>query len=407
MKKFPPLNEQMDAIREGTVDVIVEDELAAKIERSLQTGESLRVKQGFDPTTPDLHLGHTVSIRKLKTFQDLGHTVTVVIGDFTGMIGDPSGQNETRPRLTREEVITNAQTYKDQIFKILDSRKTSITFNSSWNSKLSFEEVIVLASKYTVARMLERDDFENRFKENRPINIHEFLYPLVQAYDSVALKADVELGGTDQRFNLLVGRDIQREFGQEPQVIVIMPLLVGTDGVRKMSKSLHNYIGITEPPGEIYGKTLSIPDKILIDYFDTLTSLPDAEIERMRKGLEDGTENPRDLKRHLARTIVATYYTESDADLAEKKFDELFIERKLPADLPEVGVHCEEEDIWLPRLLVEAGLAKSNGEGIRLITQGGVSVDEVRIEDKDTRIPARGSVVLKVGKRRFARVTFK
>jgi tyrosyl-tRNA synthetase len=405
-KKFPSLAEQMDAILRGTIDVISEEELSRKIERSLKTGESLRIKQGFDPTTPDLHLGHTVSIRKLKVFQELGHTVNVVIGDFTGMIGDPSGQNETRPRLTRDEVIANAQTYKDQIFKILDSRKTTISFNSSWHGKLSFEEVIVLASKYTVARMLERDDFEKRFKENRPINVHEFLYPLVQAYDSVALKADVEIGGTDQRFNLLVGRDIQREFGQEPQIVLLMPLLVGTDGVRKMSKSLGNYIGITEPPGEIYGKTMSIPDDLMMGYFELLTTLPSAELKRMKRDLDAGTQNPRDAKRLLARTLVAMYYSEDAAALAEKKFDELFVEKKLPEDIPRVTVKCEEAEIWIPRLLLDAGLVRSTSEGMRLIDQGGVSLDGARIADPQARVGARGSIVVKVGKRKFARVSF-
>lgn len=405
-RKFPPLAEQMDAILRGTSDVISEEELSRKIERSLKTGESLRIKQGFDPTTPDLHLGHTVSIRKLKVFQELGHTVNVVIGDFTGMIGDPSGQNETRPRLTREEVIANAQTYKDQIFKILDPRKTTISFNSSWHGKLSFEEVIVLASKYTVARMLERDDFDKRFKENRPITVHEFLYPLVQAYDSVVLRADVEIGGTDQRFNLLVGRDIQREYGEEPQVVVLMPLLVGTDGTRKMSKSLGNYIGITEPPGEIYGKTMSIPDALMMGYFELLTTLPSAEIIRMKRGLEDGSLNPRDAKRLLARTLVAMYCSEDDAALAEKKFDELFVEKKLPEDMPRVTVKCEDDEIWLPKLLLEAGLVQGTSQGMRLITQGGVYLDSSRITDPQARVPARGSIVVRVGKRKFARVSF-
>jgi tyrosyl-tRNA synthetase len=396
----------MDAILRGTSDIISVEELSRKLERSLKTGESLRIKQGFDPTTPDLHLGHTVSIRKLKDFQELGHTVNVVIGDFTGMIGDPSGQNETRPRLTRDEVIANAQTYKDQIFKILDPRKTTISFNSSWHGKLSFEEVIVLASKYTVARMLERDDFEKRFKENRPITVHEFLYPLVQAYDSVVLKADVEIGGTDQRFNLLVGRDIQREFHQEPQIVLLMPLLVGTEGVRKMSKSLGNYIGISEPPGEIYGKTMSIPDGLMMNYFELLTLTPPEEIERMKKGIESGTENPRDLKRLLARTLVAMYHSEDAAASAEKKFNDLFVEKKLPEDMPRVTLKCDEDEIWLPKLLLDAGLTRSTSEGMRLIRQGAVSLDGARIADPQSRIGARGSLVLKVGKRKFARVSF-
>ncbi len=397
----------MDAILRGTVDVILEEELEAKIRRSIETGESLQVKQGFDPTTPDLHLGHTVQIRKLKTFQELGHRVNVVIGDFTGMIGDPSGQDETRPRLTREDVLANAQTYKDQIFRILDPRKTSISFNSSWHSKLSFEEVILLASKYTVARMLERDDFEKRYRENRPITIHEFLYPLVQAYDSVALKADVELGGTDQRFNLFVGRDIQREFGQEPQVLVLLPLLVGTDGVRKMSKSLGNYIGITEPPAEIFGKTMSIPDELLVDYFLLLTSLPPAEIDGIRKGLKKGSLNPRDAKRRLARTLVAMYHSEEAAGEAEERFDGLFVKKEVPDDIPRVSVKWDEAEIWLPRLLAEAKLVRSSSEGKRLIEQGGVTVDGEKVDDPTLQVAAKGSFTVKVGKRRFARVSFK
>jgi len=395
----------MDVIVAGTIDVISEDELAARIERSIKTGIPLKVKQGFDPTTPDLHLGHTVSIRKLRNFQDLGHTVVVVIGDFTGMIGDPSGQNETRPRLTREDVVVNAQTYKDQIFRILDPGKTVTSFNSSWNSKLSFEDVILLSSKYTVARMLERDDFEKRFKSNQPISVHEFLYPLVQAYDSVSLHADVELGGSDQLFNLLVGRDIQREYGQEPQILVLMPLLVGTEGVKKMSKSLGNYIGITEPPAEIYGKTMSIPDTVMIDYFECLTTLPADEIGRMKKGLEKGDENPRDMKRLLARTLVSMYHSEKDAVSAEDKFDELFIRKELPDDIPEVNLQCGEDGVWLPKAMVDAELVKSTSEGIRMIKQGGVSVDGERVLDKDIKIPAPGSYVVKVGKRRFARIT--
>jgi tyrosyl-tRNA synthetase len=406
-KRFPPLNEQMDAVLKGTVDVIQEEELEAKIRRSIETGESLRVKQGFDPTTPDLHLGHTVQIRKLKTFQELGHRVNVVIGDFTGMIGDPSGQDETRPRLTREDVVANAQTYKDQIFRILDPRKTSISFNSSWHAKLKFEEVILLASKYTVARMLERDDFEKRYRENRPITIHEFLYPLVQAYDSVALKADVELGGTDQRFNLFVGRDIQREFGQEPQVLVLLPLLVGTDGVRKMSKSLGNYIGITEPPAEIYGKTMSIPDELLVDYFQLLTPLPQAEIDGIRKSLKRGGLNPRDAKRRLARILTAMYHSDEAALDAEQRFDELFIKKEVPDDIPRVTVKWGEPDIWVPRLLAEAKLVRSTSEGRRLIQQGGVSIESRRVEDPDAQVTAKGSITVKVGKRRFARVSFK
>jgi len=402
--RFPPLKEQMDAIVAGTIDVISEDELAARIERSIKTGRPLVVKQGFDPTTPDLHLGHTVSIRKLRTFQELGHTVNVVIGDFTGMIGDPSGQNETRPRLTREDVVVNAQTYKEQIFRILDPDTTVISFNSSWNSALSFEEVVLLSSKYTVARMLERDDFEKRFKGNQPISVHEFLYPLVQAYDSVALNADVELGGSDQRFNLLVGRDIQREYGQEPQVVVLMPLLVGTEGVKKMSKSLNNYIGITESPDEMYGKTMSIPDKLLIGYFESLTSVSADEIGRMRKGLEAGSEKPRDLKRFLARTLVSTYHSEEDALTSEKRFDELFVRKETPEDIPTVKLECEDDDVWLPKAMALAGLVKSTSEGIRLIKQGGVTVDGERVEDKDMKICPPGSWVVKVGKRRFARI---
>jgi len=305
---FASVEEQLEVIRRGTVEIIPEEELIKKLERSIRENRPLRIKEGFDPTAPDIHLGHVVTIRKLKQFQDLGHQVIFLIGDFTGMIGDPSGRNEMRKPLTKEEVLKNAETYKAQIFKILDPEKTIIEFNSRWCTPMKFEDVLVLASKYTVARILERDDFYKRYKEGKPISVLEFLYPLIQGYDSVALRADVEVGGTDQKFNLLVGREIQREYGQEPQVILTMPLLVGTDGVEKMSKSLGNYIGITEPPEEMYGKVMSIPDDLIYPYFELATDVPNEELARIKRDLEDPEVNPRDLKRRLAREIVTLYH---------------------------------------------------------------------------------------------------
>ncbi|RKY66556.1 MAG: tyrosine--tRNA ligase, partial [Candidatus Latescibacterota bacterium] len=366
------VQEQMEVILRGTAEVISEEELEGKIERSLRTGKPLTVKQGFDPTAPDIHIGHTVSLRKLRQFQDLGHKVVFLIGDFTGMIGDPSGRSEMRKRLSRQEVLQNARTYQEQVFKILDPERTVVAFNSEWCEPMKFEDVLVLASRYTVARMLERDDFSQRYKQGKPITIMEFLYPLIQAYDSVALKADVEVGGTDQKFNLLVGRDVQREYGQEPQVALMMPLLVGTDGKEKMSKSLGNYIGINEPPEEIYGKTMSIPDFLIYPYFELATDVDSSELAEIKRSLEDPEVNPMDLKRKLARRLVAMYHGEEAARRAEEAFDKVFRRREVPDEVPEYVLN--QDRIWIVRLLTSSGLASSNSEARRLIAQGGVYI---------------------------------
>lgn len=396
------VQEQMEVILRGTAEVISEEELEGKIERSLRMGKPLTVKQGFDPTAPDIHIGHTVSLRKLRQFQDLGHKVVFLIGDFTGMIGDPSGRSEMRKRLSRQEVLQNARTYQEQVFKILDPERTVVAFNSEWCEPMKFEDVLVLASRYTVARMLERDDFSQRYKQGKPITIMEFLYPLIQAYDSVALKADVEVGGTDQKFNLLVGRDVQREYGQEPQVALMMPLLVGTDGKEKMSKSLGNYIGINEPPEEIYGKTMSIPDFLIYPYFELATDVDSSELAEIKRSLEDPEVNPMDLKRRLARRLVAMYHGEEAARRAEEAFDRVFRRREVPDEVPEYVLN--QDRIWIVRLLTSSGLASSNSEARRLIAQGGVYIDGRRVTDPNLEVEFKGGEVVKVGKRRFLRV---
>jgi len=404
---FASVNEQMNIIRRGVDEIIPEDELIQKLERSRQQNQPLRIKEGFDPTAPDIHLGHMVTIRKLKQFQELGHQVIFLIGDFTGMIGDPSGKSETRPRLTKEEVMKNAETYKEQIFKVLDPEKTIIDFNSRWCSALHFEEVLILTSKYTVARMLERDDFQKRYQEGRAITIMEFLYPLVQAYDSVALKADVELGGTDQKFNLLVGRDIMREYGLEPQIVITMPLLVGLDGVEKMSKSLGNYIGINEPPEEMFGKTMSLPDHLIYTYFELATDVPNAELAKIKQQLKDPEVNPRDLKARLGREIVRIYHSEQAAKRAEEEFNRVFRQREIPTEIPEHIISKTDGKIWIVRLMTSAGLTKTNAEARRLIEQGGVSIDGKRISDVNLEIEPEKDFILKVGKRKFLKVVVK
>ncbi len=398
---FPPVEEQLELLRRGCDQIIPVEELAAKLERSRRTGTPLIVKEGFDPTAPDLHLGHTVSIRKLKQFQDLGHRVVFLIGDFTGLIGDPSGRNEQRRRMTREEVEANAETYKAQIFKILDPERTEIDFNSRWCLPLSSEGILELASKYTVARLLERDDFSNRYRTGQPISVLEFLYPLFQGYDSVALKADVELGGTDQLFNLLVGREIQREYGVEPQVVMTLPLLVGTDGTDKMSKSLGNYVGIADPPEEMYGQTMSIPDEQILPWFELVTDVPMEELAVISRQLEERRSNPRDLKRRLAREIVALYHGPGAAAAAEHHFDRVIVEKEIPDDMPEVTLPAPQ---WVLALLKEQGLVGSTSEGRRLVEQGAVYVDGERLTDPNWQVPARTAHVLKVGKRKFLRL---
>jgi len=395
---------QLEIIRRGTEQIIPEDELIAKLERSVKTGTPLRIKQGFDPTAPDIHLGHTVTINKLKQFQDLGHEVIFLIGDFTGMIGDPSGKMESRQQMTREEVLANAETYKEQIYKILDPQKTLIEFNSTWCQPMTFADVLELASKYTVARLLERDDFSERFRDNRPISVLEFLYPLVQGYDSVALRADVELGGTDQIFNLLVGREIQREYGQEPQVVITMPLLVGTDGVEKMSKSLGNYIGICEPAREIYGKTMSIADDLIGPYFHLLTEVPAGELADMEKRMRSQQVNPRDLKMQLAREIVTRYYDHDTAVAAAEEFKRIFQQQGLPDEIQEYAVPAGDRPIWIVKLLVASGMAETNGQARRLIAQGGVRIGDEKITDQDLELDINEEILLKIGKKRFLKV---
>ncbi|HKQ98348.1 MAG TPA: tyrosine--tRNA ligase [Candidatus Polarisedimenticolia bacterium] len=405
---FAPAREQLDYLRKGAVEIIREEELLKKLERSAATGKPLTVKVGFDPSAPDLHLGHTVVIRKMKHFQDLGHRVVFLIGDFTGMIGDPTGVSKTRPVLTREQVRANAETYKKQVFKILHPKKTVVDFNSRWLGKLGSAGFIALAAKYTVARILERDDFAKRYKANQPIGLHEFLYPLAQGYDSVALQADVEMGGTDQTFNLLVGRELMREYGLEPQVVLTLPLLEGLDGVEKMSKSLGNFIGINEPPREIFGKAMSVSDAMMWRYWTLCTDLTTADIDAMRRAVESGALHPRQAKVDLAKRLVADYHGAAAADEAAAEFDRIFAKRENPDEVPESALPASAEPVWVPKLLVSVGLAKSNGEARRLIEQGGVSVDGARVGDAAATLAAAAGAtyLIKVGKRHFARVRF-
>jgi tyrosyl-tRNA synthetase len=404
--KFPPLNEQLDLIQRGAEEIIPIEELELKIKRSIETGIPLNVKLGADPSRPDLHLGHTVVLKKLRHFQDLGHQAILIIGDFTGMIGDPTGRSKTRPPLTLEETREFGKTYFEQASKVIDGKKAKIVYNSEWLAKMSFEDVIKLASKYTVARMLERDDFEKRYKNGEPISIHEFLYPLAQAMDSVAIKADVELGGTDQKFNLLVGRDIQREYGQEPQVILTMPILPGTDGVEKMSKSLDNYIGISEPPDEIYGKTMSIPDTLIYTYFELVTDVSKEELNLIKQQLTDPSINPRDLKRKLARTIVEQYYSKEAAIQAEENFDKIFVKKEIPDEVTEVIIDRDTASNIIS-LLRNIGAAPSNSEARRLVDQGGVSINGVKVTNVNSPIQIQNESILKVGKRKFYKLIIK
>jgi tyrosyl-tRNA synthetase len=396
------IDEQVAYLAKGTTEVIREAELRAKLEKSAKTGQPLRVKLGADPTAPDIHLGHTVVIRKLRAFQELGHTAIFLIGDFTGMIGDPSGKSATRPQLTRDEINANAETYKQQIFKLLDPDKTVIDFNSRWMDTIGSAGFLRLASHVTVRQILERDDFQQRLQENRPLALHEVMYPLVMAYDSVALEADVELGGTDQKFNVLMGRNLQREYGQESQIAMIMPLLEGTDGVQKMSKSLGNYIGINEPPQEIFGKVMSITDDLMWRYYELCTDLSPSEIASLRAIVERGERNPRDVKAELGKRIVADFYSSADAQAAEEEFTRRVRNKQTPEDIEERTVAA---GAWkLPRLLVELDLAPSMAEARRLIEQGGVYIDGERAPQADVELSAERSLLLQVGKRRFVRV---
>jgi tyrosyl-tRNA synthetase len=391
------IEQAVQTIRRGADELIVEEELAKK----LASGRKLRIKLGLDPTAPDLHLGHTVVINKLRDFQRLGHQVQFLIGDFTGMIGDPTGKNQTRPPLTRDEIQKNAKTYREQVFKILDADRTQILFNSEWSDKLGAEGIIRLASRYTVSQLLERDDFSKRFGQEKPIALHELLYPLMQGYDSVAMKADVELGGTDQKFNLLVGRELQRSFGQEPQCILTMPLLEGLDGKEKMSKSLGNYVGIAEPPQQIFGKLMSISDELMWRYIDLLSFEPVQKIQAWK------SEHPRDVKARFAKEIVARFHSAAAADQAEADFASRFREGEIPDDMPEMTIHAPEGGILIAQLLKQANLTPSTSEAQRMIEQGGVKLDGERVSDKGLKVSAGRTVVAQVGKRKFGRITIK
>ncbi len=391
--------ELLDEIKRGTDEVLVESELAER----LASGRPLRVKVGFDPTAPDLHLGHTVIINKMRQFQELGHEAVFLIGDFTGMIGDPSGKNVTRPALSREEIESNAATYKAQVFKILDPEKTVVEFNSRWCSELGAEGIIRLASRHTVARMLERDDFDKRYRAGQPIAIHEFLYPLMQGYDSVALKTDIEMGGTDQKFNLLVGRELQKQYGQPSQVVITLPLLEGLDGVQKMSKSLGNIVGITDAPDDMFGKLMSISDDLMWRYFELLSFKSLADIALLRKSVEDGA-NPRDVKFELAKEIVARFHSEADADRSQKNFVDRFSQGVLPEDLDETALDSAGLGLGLAQAIKAAGLASSTSEAMRLVGQGAVRLDGERLEDPKKVLEVGTKGILQVGKRRLARI---
>jgi len=394
------MSDELAQIRRGVHELLVEAEL---VER-LAAGVPLRVKAGFDPTAPDLHLGHTVLINKLRQFQDLGHEVLFLIGDFTGMIGDPTGKNVTRKPLTRDEVLANAATYEHQIYKILDPEKTTVMFNSQWMGAMSAVDLIQVAAKYTVARMLERDDFSKRYAANQSIAIHEFIYPLIQGYDSVAMKADVELGGTDQKFNLLVGRELQKHYGQRPQTILTMPILEGLDGVQKMSKSLNNYIGISEPPDEMFGKLMSISDELMWRYFELLSFRSIDDVARLKHAVREGA-NPRDIKFQLGLEIVARFHDQTAAEAALATFIARFQKGALPDDMPDITLQAEDGRLGIANLLKNAGLVGSTSEAFRMIKQGAVRCDGERIEDKDLAITPGSTHVIQVGKRRFARIT--
>jgi len=388
-------------IKRGAEEILIEDELVEK----LKSGKKLKIKAGFDPTAPDLHLGHTVLINKMKTFQDLGHEVIFLIGDFTGMIGDPTGKNVTRKPLTREDVLANAETYKEQVFKILDPAKTTVAFNSTWMEKLGAAGMIKLAANQTVARMLERDDFKKRYGSGQPIAIHEFLYPLVQGWDSVALESDVELGGTDQRFNLLMGRELQKVEGQKPQTVLMMPLLEGTDGVQKMSKSLGNYIGITDAPNDMFGKVMSISDVLMWRYYDLLSGLSIEQIAAQKERVEQGT-NPRDIKIELAKELIARFHSEEDAQAAHDDFIKRFQKKALPDEIPELTITIAEESILIANLLKEANLVASTSEAMRMIKQGAVKLNgEDKITDTKLEVAKGTTAIYQVGKRKFANIT--
>lgn len=394
---------QFEIIKRGTVEILLEKELLHKLEKSFNDNRPLKIKAGFDPTAPDIHLGHTVLLEKMRQFQELGHEVIFLIGDFTGMIGDPTGKSETRKPLTREDVLKNAETYKEQVFKILDPNKTQIKFNSEWLMKLTAMDIVRLQAKQTVARMLEREDFKQRFASHNPIGIHEFMYPLLQGYDSVVLNIDVELGGTDQRFNLLMGRELQQEYGQEPQSLIIMPLLEGLDGIKKMSKSLGNYIGISEPPKDMYGKLMSISDELMIKYYELLSHVSIVELNLLKEGLKSGAVHPKKAKENLAMEIVERYWGKEAAIHAKEEFDHIFKEKGVPNEIPVFQLQWEEEEMWLPKIMKLSAIASSTGEAMRLIKQGAVQIDHQKISDPNIKL-RKGNYLIKTGKRKFVKI---
>ncbi len=403
-----PLEKQLEVIRKNVVDLLPDGELEKKLEHAIKENRPLRVKQGFDPTAPDIHLGHTVGLRKLKQFQELGHTIVLIIGDYTAMVGDPSGRSATRPQLSREQVVENAETYQNQFFKLMDRSKTEVHYNGEWFEKMSFKEILHLCSQFTVARMLERDDFEKRYKSGAPIAIHELLYPLMQAYDSVAIKADVEIGGTEQLFNLLAGRQIQEAFRVEPQVALTLPILEGVDGVQRMSKSIGNYIGVAEEPKQIFGKIMSIPDNLILSYFKLCTDLEDQRLAEIDKQLKDSSKNPMELKKLLGETIVEMYYSKNDAGEARKEFESIFSKKEVPDDMPVIevssGEFSENNEIYWPKFLADHELMESSSKARNLIKQGGFSIDGKKQSEFATKLPFDGEHVLKVGKLRWAKL---
>ncbi|GAA0379959.1 tyrosine--tRNA ligase [Bacillus horti] len=397
------VDRQLEVLKRGVVEIVPEEDLRKKIEKSILTGKPLKIKLGLDPTAPDIHIGHTVVINKLRQFQDFGHTVQLLMGDFTARVGDPTGKSETRKQLTEENVLENAKTYVQQYGKILDMSKTELHYNSKWLSSLNFSDVVNLAATMTVARMLERDDFSKRYTNNQPISIHEFFYPLMQGYDSVALECDIELGGTDQKFNLLMGRHLQKEYNKPQQVAIMTPLLEGLDGVNKMSKSLGNYIGIDEEPNQIYGKAMSIPDELMLKYFELTTPISVEEIKELEEGIQSGAVHPRDAKMKLARTLVELYHDGQAAEQAEAHFKTVFQQRALPTDIPEADWTGEAE-VKIVDLIAELGLVPSKGEGRRMVQQGAVKIDEQKIEDLNQEISVASGMIIQVGKRKFAKI---
>ena len=398
--------EQLEILRSGTEEILPEKEFLQKLERSVRTGKPLRIKQGFDPTAPDIHLGHAVGLRKLKQFQDLGHTIVLIVGNYTALVGDPSGRSATRPRLTHEAIESNAATYLEQFFRVLDPAGVEVVRNGDWFASMNFEQVMELAAGFTIARLLERDDFEKRFREQRPISLHELFYPIMQGHDSVVVRSDVEIGATEQKFNLLVGRQLQVDSGQEPQVIMTLPILVGLDGVNRMSKSLGNYVGISEAPDQMFGKIMSIPDDRLIHYYELATSLPPAEIGRIRRRLESKESHPRALKADLGEHVVGLYHDRDKARAARAEFDRVFRDGGLPDAIPEIRLKAPDGKLWIVQILAEAGLAPTRTEARRLIRQNAVTVDDQPVASEEAWIPLDGASgrLVRVGKRRFARI---